>query len=141
MEKEIGTDPYNPDTDGDGLTDGEEVLKFHTDPLNPDTDGDGLSDAAEANVTGTSPTDPDSDGDGLPDGLPGLIIRPVGHRAGVKDVSIGLLSGRYDFVSTGGELGSQGGGIGLVGLTAEGDQGDFQRVFSIHPPPNTSSPR
>ena len=31
-------------TDGDGLSDGAEVLKYGTDPLNPDTDGDGLID-------------------------------------------------------------------------------------------------
>ena len=27
-EKEIGTDPENPDSDGDGLKDGEEVNKY-----------------------------------------------------------------------------------------------------------------
>ncbi|MFA5954129.1 MAG: hypothetical protein WC817_01150 [Patescibacteria group bacterium] len=42
-----GTDPQNPDTDGDGLFDGEEVRSFGTDPLKPDTDGDGFSDGAE----------------------------------------------------------------------------------------------
>ena len=35
-----GTDPDEADTDGDGLTDGEEIA-LGTDPLNPDTDGDG----------------------------------------------------------------------------------------------------
>ena len=42
-----GTDPYNPDTDGDGLTDWEEVVIFGTDPLNPDTDGDSFEDGSE----------------------------------------------------------------------------------------------
>lgn len=42
-----GTDPFNPDTDGDGLTDGQEVLIHGTDPLNPDTDGDGFNDFRE----------------------------------------------------------------------------------------------
>src|SRR5207249_3720522 len=28
----FGTDPNNPDTDGDGFTDGEEILLYHTDP-------------------------------------------------------------------------------------------------------------
>ena len=46
-EAELGTDPHNPDTDGDGLTDGDEVLKYHTNPLNPDTDGDGYPDGVE----------------------------------------------------------------------------------------------
>ncbi|HQF44065.1 MAG TPA: OmpA family protein, partial [Ignavibacteriaceae bacterium] len=33
-ELKIGTDPNNPDTDGDGLLDGEEYLTYKTDPLN-----------------------------------------------------------------------------------------------------------
>lgn len=47
QEKKLGTDPHNPDTDGDGLFDGEEVNVYHTDPLNPDTDGDGYKDGVE----------------------------------------------------------------------------------------------
>lgn len=43
----LGTNPNNPDTDGDGLTDGEEVKVYKTDPLKADTDGDGYSDGAE----------------------------------------------------------------------------------------------
>lgn len=46
-ERELGTDPYNADTDGDGLSDGDEVLIWKTNPLNPDTDGDGYSDGQE----------------------------------------------------------------------------------------------
>lgn len=46
-EREIGTDPFNPDTDGDGLIDGDEVIIWKTDPLNPDTDGDGYLDGLE----------------------------------------------------------------------------------------------
>jgi hypothetical protein len=49
MERELaeGTDPENPDTDGDGLFDGEEIAAFGTDPLNRDTDGDGFMDGVE----------------------------------------------------------------------------------------------
>jgi len=70
-----GTDPSNPDTDGDGLSDSEEIVAgddgFVTIPTNPDTDGDGLSDGEEA-VAGadgfvTNPTNPDTDGDGFTD--------------------------------------------------------------------------
>lgn len=46
-EKELGTDPYNADTDGDGLSDGDEVIIWKTNPLNPDTDGDSYKDGDE----------------------------------------------------------------------------------------------
>jgi hypothetical protein len=55
------------DSDGDGLSDGAEILLYRTDPDNPDSDGDGLSDYEEVITYGTNPNDPDSDGDGLPD--------------------------------------------------------------------------
>lgn len=67
-EKRIGTDPLNPDTDGDGLKDGEEVKTYKTDPLNPDTDGDELKDGEEVFQYKTDPLDPDTDDDGLEDG-------------------------------------------------------------------------
>lgn len=46
-ERELGTDPLNPDSDGDRLFDREEVEVYKTDPLNIDTDGDGYEDGAE----------------------------------------------------------------------------------------------
>ncbi len=62
-----GTDPLNPDTDGDGLLDGEEVSTYFTNPLLADTDGDSLglgdpfglffSDGVEV-FTGTNPLAP-----------------------------------------------------------------------------------
>jgi hypothetical protein len=75
LEKENGTDPNNPDTDGDGIADGIEIFNLHTDPLNPDTDGDGLLDGIEVHghtrvmLGDTDPLNPDSDRDGLCDGL------------------------------------------------------------------------
>lgn len=68
-ERERGTyhtDPENPDTDGDGLYDGEEAT-LHTNPLLRDTDGDGLLDGEEVHRWGTNAGDADSDGDGLSD--------------------------------------------------------------------------
>ncbi len=53
-EYQLGTDPRNPDTDGDGLKDGDEVNTYHTNPLLVDTDGDGISDGLEVRV-GTDP--------------------------------------------------------------------------------------
>jgi serine/threonine protein kinase len=64
-----GTDPNNPDTDGDGLNDGQEVNQHGTNPKQQDSDGDTLIDGAEVNDHGTSPTNPDTDGDGVPDGV------------------------------------------------------------------------
>ncbi len=80
------TNPTHPDSDGDGIEDGQEVLVLagepplvplqRTNPMRRDTDGDGLSDDEERHGTGplakwgpTDPTDPDTDGDGFPDEL------------------------------------------------------------------------
>ncbi len=56
-EGDLGTDPLEADTDGDALTDGDEVNTHTTDPLNPDTDGDEREDGAEV-AAGTDPLDP-----------------------------------------------------------------------------------
>ncbi len=61
------TDPLNPDTDGDGLSDYDEVRRHGTDPLNPDTDGDGLSDYEEVSLYGTDPLKRDTDAGGVDD--------------------------------------------------------------------------
>ncbi|MBW2541414.1 MAG: peptidase M4 family protein, partial [Deltaproteobacteria bacterium] len=62
------TDPTNPDTDGDGLNDGDEIYTHATDPHHPDTDGDGLTDGDELLLNifgggGPDPTKADTDGD------------------------------------------------------------------------------
>ena len=67
----LGTDPNDPDTDGDGLDDGAEVFRLGTYAHDPDTDGDGLDDKTE--VVGfqgyggqwyLNPNDADTNGDG-----------------------------------------------------------------------------
>jgi len=63
-----GTDPLKWDTDGDGLSDWDEIFVHGTDPLKWDTDGDGLSDFDEIFIHGTDPLNWDTDGDRLPDG-------------------------------------------------------------------------
>ncbi len=67
-ERELGTDPNNPDSDGDGLQDGEEVRVYITDPLNPDSDADALKDGTEVNTHATDPLKADTDDDLLDDG-------------------------------------------------------------------------
>jgi hypothetical protein len=70
------------DTDGDGLSDAEEAVRG-TDPLDPDTDDDGLSDGAEVSTHGTNPVQADTDGDGIADGeeveagADGFVTNPV----------------------------------------------------------------
>jgi hypothetical protein len=67
-----GTSPLNPDTDGDGINDGDEVNGtglactttapihcYHTSPLLADTDGDGVQDLTEIRY-GSDPTSADS---------------------------------------------------------------------------------
>lgn len=82
------TDPWSADTDGDGLTDGDEAgtaartadgetaYAGRSDPTREDSDVDGLDDRLETKgwrstdgiVYLTDPMEPDSDGDGLSDG-------------------------------------------------------------------------
>ena len=47
LETQLGTNPLNPDTDGDGLTDYAELFSHGTNPLLADTDGDGMPDGWE----------------------------------------------------------------------------------------------
>ena len=56
------------DTDGDGLTDWQEVFLHDTSPVRSDTDYDGLSDGSEL-ALGYSPNGYDMDDDGLVDGI------------------------------------------------------------------------
>jgi hypothetical protein len=67
-ESAIGLDPGNPDTDSDGVADGDEGTLYGTDPLSADTDDDGLTDGAELFGVGTDPLIWDTDSDGLKDG-------------------------------------------------------------------------
>jgi len=77
-----GTDPNNPDTDGDDIGDLDETA-LCTDPNNADTDGDGLNDGVEdANRNGivdageTDPCNPDTDGDEINDGADTEPLNP-----------------------------------------------------------------
>lgn len=66
-EAAYGTDPHNPDCDGDGLLDGAEVDQYGTYPLVKDSEGDFLDDYEEVVIYGTNPLDEDTDSDGVDD--------------------------------------------------------------------------
>jgi hypothetical protein len=67
-ELEVGLDPTNPDTDGDGVADGDEANIYFTDPFTADSDGDGLVDGDELFATSTDPLVWDTNGNGVSDG-------------------------------------------------------------------------
>lgn len=78
LEDAFGTSTILEDTDGDGLSDYDEVAITMTDPLVYDSDGNGISDGQEdpdgdgltnqeERELGTAPLNPDSDSDGLND--------------------------------------------------------------------------
>jgi len=101
------TNICDPDTDGDGLTDGEEVSLFGGLPvvgtlpyylqavpttagltipaLDDDSDNDGLSDYEEVNITGTDPLDGDTDGDTISDADELIAVSGLfGHRTFIQ---------------------------------------------------------
>ena len=64
------------DSDGDSISDADELSGFYGVPTNPllaDSDGDGINDRRELNGSGsvspTDPNNPDTDGDGMDDGM------------------------------------------------------------------------
>jgi hypothetical protein len=81
------------DTDGDGLTDEEEIV-HGTDPTKPDTDGDGLTDREEVDG-GSNPLDPN-------DPNPRAPIIDVTDIKGVLQVGQ-TLTGEYTFTANGGD--------------------------------------
>ncbi len=89
----LGTNPKNPDSDNDGLTDYDEVRIYGTDPLNPDTDGDGLTDSEEVKIYGTDPLKWDTDGGGVSDGHEVLIDKtnPLDPKDDLLKFEFGML--------------------------------------------------
>ncbi len=89
-EAELGTDPNNPDTDGDGINDGDEVGDDIENPI--DTDDDGIIDALDSNVI-------DSDMDGVVD-----QIDPANDNPCVPDNTNGLCDSDNDGITDGDEI-------------------------------------
>jgi alpha-tubulin suppressor-like RCC1 family protein len=70
----IGTDPFDADTNDDGVGDGEAAATETG--TNPDPDGDGLATGLE-NARGTNPFQADTDGDGVNDRLDAYPLDPT----------------------------------------------------------------
>lgn len=77
LELELGTDPNNPDSDGDTISDRDEIniqtlmaidtnMNGIIDALDTDSDGDGVADRDEVNDTDLKTFPNDDDGDGIP---------------------------------------------------------------------------
>ncbi len=94
---DTGTDPDVPDTDDDGLADGEEVRTYGTDPTKADSDGDGASDGDEI-AAGTDPNDPSSRFriTSIERGSTTITWATVHGRTYVVQFSDGTPSGAYD---------------------------------------------
>ena len=114
----IGSDPFNEDSDSDGLLDGDEVNTHGTDPLLLDTDNDGLMDSVELEQHDTDPNLADTDLDGLSDGvevtggtdplrfptlIPPVTLEPSDNEVTVE---IPLLPGQSGWLTDGGEVSS-----------------------------------
>jgi hypothetical protein len=67
VEQTHGSDPLVADSDGDSLTDADEINTRHTNPVAKDTDNDALDDDSEIRL-GTNPLVADSNGNSVPDG-------------------------------------------------------------------------
>jgi alpha-tubulin suppressor-like RCC1 family protein len=70
----LGTDPLNPDSNGDGVYDGIDAGPGSA-SANPDTDGDGLPNWVEVQL-GTDPFNADTDGDMVNDGADAFPLDP-----------------------------------------------------------------
>ena len=127
----IGTDPHNPDSDGDLLLDGFEFANdlppTQKGDSRTDTDGDGLTDLDEQ-IHRTNPLKPDSDGDGVRDGTEIQLgtdpnnptdkgTRPISEKSASVKLTIGDPSGSHSerYTLNVGSISHQSPGFGIVG--------------------------
>jgi outer membrane protein assembly factor BamB len=95
------TDPFNPDTDNDGLSDGLEVISYLSSPIAADSDKDGLNDADEVNIHHTNPSLVDTDGDSIKDALEVAAgLDPLDVSDAEKDKDNDGYSNRHEVLSS-----------------------------------------
>ena len=109
-------DRFNQDPDGDGLSTADELFRYGTDPHLPDTDFDGIPDGDEV-ALGTNPLVRDTDGDGLVDGSDPDPLVPTPSADfdgdGIPDVYEVLRFGGTNAVDSADERGANGFTVGL----------------------------
>jgi hypothetical protein len=99
------------DTDGDGMTNDQELIIYLTDPNNPDTDGDLINDGDEIKIYCSNPLDPDSwikfsDGttaasrnDGILDGHTETIRSDIDNSGRIDGFDLNYLSRYFNSVN------------------------------------------
>ena len=91
------------DPDGDGLSNIREA-SWGSNPMVADTDGDGISDGDEVNLFGSSPTSNDSDWNNVPDNfdifLVGRTTAGYGYKKGFRDFDPDSDPAKYYLIST-----------------------------------------
>ena len=126
------TDPFTADTDGDGLTDGDEAglrppqgepsaaFAGYSNPLLPDSDTDGLDDADEADMS-LDPLNPDTDDDELPDGRE---VKVVGSAPDEADTDGDGLEDGYE------DANRESQGLDPLWFDVQMSAGDYARDFA-----------
>ena len=103
QEATYGSNAHNEDTDGDGLSDYDEVTTHGTDPTKADSDGDMVPDAAEL-AAGTNPLDKNSylrpRMERGTSGQPELLWQGVNGRSYSVVRSLDLSGTAFDFIHT-----------------------------------------
>ena len=102
------------DSDGDSLSDCDELFIYLTDPLDADSDNDGLTDGLEVNQAGTDPLLADTDGDGCTDDLEFSLACPDSECVPPVSPCVGDFSGD-GYVN----VNDLGGFLGAFGTTCE----------------------
>jgi len=96
----------NLDTDGDGLTDKDEINVYFTNPRSKDTDGDGLKDFVEIHDHGTDPLSRDSDNDGVSDFLEAVVFKSLSNDS-LGEISEVSSRNGVDYISSKGRWDNQ----------------------------------